>query len=300
MFRDMTLSEELTSGYRAHIQSLGDMDKKQIDLGVSVLTSNFWPMEATGGASRGDEGSRISCQWPSEIKLLQESFTKFYLKERNGRQLTWLAATGTADLRCIFPKIPGKEGTLGRERRHEITVPTYGMVVLLLFNDLKAGQSLSFEEIQEQTLVPATELARILTTLAVLPKAKVLNKDPPTKSVKAGDRFTFNETFSSKSVKIKAPTITGINKVEGDEERKDTETRNDEMRAGVIEACIVRIMKQRKELPHQQLFSEVITQLSGRFRPDLNMVKKRVESLIEREYLERVEDAERPTYRYLA
>lgn len=58
--------------------------------------------------------------------------------------------------------------------------------------------------------------------------------------------------------------------------------------------------RQRKELPHQQLFTEVITQLSGRFRPDLNMVKKRVESLIEREYLERVEDAERPSYRYLA
>jgi cullin 3 len=30
------------------------------------------------------------------------------------------------------------------------------------------------------------------------------------------------------------------------------------------------------------------------------MVKKKVESLIEREYLERVEEADRPTYRYLA
>lgn len=58
--------------------------------------------------------------------------------------------------------------------------------------------------------------------------------------------------------------------------------------------------RQRKELPHQSLFSECISQLSGRFRPDLTMLKKRVESLIEREYLERVEDAERPTYRYLA
>lgn len=30
------------------------------------------------------------------------------------------------------------------------------------------------------------------------------------------------------------------------------------------------------------------------------MVKKRIESLIEREYLERVEDVDRPAYRYLA
>ena len=58
--------------------------------------------------------------------------------------------------------------------------------------------------------------------------------------------------------------------------------------------------RQRKELAHQQLHSEVISQLAGRFKPDMNMVKKRVESLIEREYLERIEDAERPSYRYLA
>jgi len=48
------------------------------------------------------------------------------------------------------------------------------------------------------------------------------------------------------------------------------------------------------------LFTEVITQLSQRFKPDLAMMKRRVESLIEREYLERVEDASTPTYRYLA
>lgn len=48
------------------------------------------------------------------------------------------------------------------------------------------------------------------------------------------------------------------------------------------------------------LFSEVIAQLAQRFNPNINMMKKRVESLIEREYLERVEDAQVPTYKYLA
>jgi cullin 3 len=187
----------------------------------------------------------MQCQWPPEIKYLQESFTKYYLKERNGRQLTWLGFAGSADIRCIFPKIPGKEGgPLGKERRHELTVPTYGMIVLLIFNDLPTGQYLTFEEIQQRTQIAPLELSRILTVLAVIPKARVLSKEPNTKQVKPGDRFTFNESFMSKSVKIKAPTITGLtNKVEGVEERKDTESRNDETRAGVIEACIVRIMK---------------------------------------------------------
>ena len=48
------------------------------------------------------------------------------------------------------------------------------------------------------------------------------------------------------------------------------------------------------------LISETITQLSQRFKPDVGMMKRRIESLIEREYLERVENVAAPTYRYLA
>jgi cullin 3 len=46
--------------------------------------------------------------------------------------------------------------------------------------------------------------------------------------------------------------------------------------------------------------SETLSQLVGQFKPEVNMVKKRIESLIEREYLERVEGAQVDSYRYLA
>lgn len=58
--------------------------------------------------------------------------------------------------------------------------------------------------------------------------------------------------------------------------------------------------RQRKELKHQQLITEVIQQLAARFSPDVNLLKKKIESLIEREYLERVGDIDRPAYRYMA
>ncbi|KAL2060179.1 hypothetical protein VTL71DRAFT_9574 [Oculimacula yallundae] len=303
MFKDMTMSEDLTSGYRAFIHALGDLDRKQVDLGINVLTTNYWPMESMGGASsRGEDGTPISCSWPSEISNLQGSFKKYYLKERNGRKLTWLGFLGSADIKCVFPKIPGKEGILGRERRHELNVPTYGMIILLLFNDLADGESLTFEAIQQSTNIPPQDLSRMLFTLSVLPKARVLTKDPANKDLpKPGDKFSFNASFTSKAVKIKAPVMVGaINKVEGDDERKETEERNDEHRGYVIDTVIVRIMKARKTLTHQILFTEVIQQLTQRFNPNINMMKKRVESLIEREYLERVEDAAAPTYTYLA
>lgn len=60
------------------------------------------------------------------------------------------------------------------------------------------------------------------------------------------------------------------------------------------------MIRQRKELSHQMLVTEVIQQLSSRFAPDITMLKQRIETLIEKEYLERVEDVERAAYRYLA
>ncbi|KAI8198063.1 Cullin-3 [Colletotrichum sp. SAR 10_76] len=298
MFRDMESSAELSSGYRDHIRGLGDVERKQIDLAVNILTTNSWPPDIMGRNSQFADGA--GCNWPDEIKRLQDSLLKFYLTNRSGRKLTWLGSTGSADIKMVFPAIPGGKGPLSRERRYELNVPTYGMVVLVLFNELEEDQELSLEEIQAKTNIPTPDLTRVLASISIVPKARVLLKEPATKSVKAGDKFRFNSAFVSKQVRIKAPIINATSKVEGDEERKQTEEKNNQTRAHVIDAALVRIMKQRKELTHTHLLSEVIEQLKSRFTPEVTLIKKRIEDLIVREYLERVEDVSTPTYRYLA
>ncbi|KAF4998468.1 hypothetical protein FGRMN_3157 [Fusarium graminum] len=300
MFRDLVTSSELTTGYRDHMRDVGD-GAKTIDLNINVLTTNYWPPEVMGRSTQIGEGSRVTCTYPPDLRRLQASFEQYYLTNRNGRKLTWIGTTGSSDVKCTFPAVPGKPGPLSRERKYEINVPTFAMVVLLLFNDLNDGQSMTFEEIQAKTNISTPDLMRTLTAIAVAPKSRVLIKDPANKSVKSGDKFSFNASFLSKTIRIKAPIINAVSKVEDTSERKSTEDKNNQTRAHIVDAAIVRIMKSRKELSHSQLTSEVLTQLSSRFKPEVSLIKKRIEDLIAREYLERPDEDDAPTlYRYVA
>lgn len=117
------------------------------------------------------------------------------------------------------------------------------------------------------------------------------------KDIKPDDKFSFNENFTSKMMRIRVGMV-NMNKVESEKELKETTEKVEETRSHQIEAAIVRIMKSRKVATHSELVMEVVEQLSQRFQPDPTAIKKRVESLMEREYLERVE-GQRNTYKYL-
>ena len=73
----------------------------------------------------------------------------------------------------------------------------------------------------------------------------------------------------------------------------------EEDRKPQIEAAIVRIMKSRKILDHNNIIAEVTKQLQPRFLANPTEIKKRIESLIERDFLER-DNTDRKLYRYLA
>ena len=72
----------------------------------------------------------------------------------------------------------------------------------------------------------------------------------------------------------------------------------DDRGAMAIEASIVRIMKSRKRLNHNLLVSEVVNQLRH-FKPLPKTIKKKIEHLIERDYLAR-DETEVNFYNYLA
>ena len=69
-------------------------------------------------------------------------------------------------------------------------------------------------------------------------------------------------------------------------------------RNGFFQACIVRVMKDRKILQHAELITEVVKQLSTRFKPSPPAIKQAIERLIEKEYLER-DEQDRRKLKYL-
>lgn len=238
MFKDMSLSTELTTDYRKHVASLGDRDSSRVDISVNVLTSMTWPLEAFRGASDEDTENKPKIIYPASLDRARMGFEKFYAGKYTGRKLTWHGSMGDVDLKAFMPK-----SASGKPRVHDINCSTYAAIILVLFNDLAPGATKTLEEIQAATNIPMSVLGRNLQSLAVAPKTRFLIKQPMSRDVNPGDKFSFNEGFTSKFQKIKVNVVSAGNKVEGDSERKETEKRNNDSRGFSVEAAVVRIMK---------------------------------------------------------
>ncbi|RUS34385.1 Cullin [Jimgerdemannia flammicorona] len=303
MFNDMRISTDTMTAFKDFLEVSG-VERPKMDLGVTVLTSTFWPMNVS---------SSPHCVFSPELVKACQTFEKFYFGRHNGRRLTWQPNMGSADVKAQFKS----------NKKHEINVSTYAMVLLLLFNDLPEGKSYSFkvcstsvlglthyshgfmrkswgikmvaltinlsisrhiQELHEHTKINDADLKRTLQSLACA-KYKVLTKEPKGKDVNTNDQFYYNADFTCPLARIKIQTV--ASKVESEGERKHTQEKVDEERKHQTEAAIVRIMKDRKTMEHNLLITEVTKQLAPRFMPSPSMIKKRIEALIDREYLER-------------
>ncbi|EDW89764.2 cullin-3-A isoform X1 [Drosophila yakuba] len=301
MFKDMSVSNTIMDEFKNFVNN-NNLSLGGVELTVRILTTGFWPTQT----------ATPNCNIPAAPREAFDIFKNFYLNKHSGRQLTLQPQMGTAYINAVFYGRKAAESEKDKDapsssssgcavptttRKHVLQVSTYQMCVLLLFNNRDV---LTYDDIHQETDIPERELVRALQSLSMGKPAQrllVRNSKTKTKDIEPTDEFYVNDAFISKFHRVKIQTVAA--KGESEPERKETRGKVDEDRKHEIEAAIVRIMKARKRMAHNLLVSDVTSQLKSRFLPSPVFIKKRIEGLIEREYLQRSPE-DRKVYNYLA
>lgn len=257
MFQDIELSRQLSKNFRTSLSST-----HSIELNVNVICPASWPPYA-----------QTTANYPSDMVALREQFTQFYLSHHQGRKLTYEPSLGTCIVKAKFPSMP--------HLPKELLVSEFQALVLLQFNQ-PDNVPITYASISEATGIEEKELKRTLLSLAAGKGQRVLIKKPMTLDIEPHHEFTFNTGFCHRLTRIK---FNQIQLKETEQEEEATEERVFANRVAYVDCCIVRIMKTRKTIDHNSLLSEVYSHLQ--FTLKASDVKKRIENLIERDYMKR-------------
>lgn len=279
MFNDVGISKDINTKFKDHLDKSTKMD---VDFNVQVLTSGSWPF------TKGPD-----MNLPVELVRCVDRFTTFYAQNHQGRKLTWLFQLAKGELKTLYTVKQSSKTEEGAAAAAETKVAkkpqpyifqasTVQMVMLLQYN---SNSSLTLDDFVSSTGMKTELLEPQLESLV---KMKIL--------VLKDGAYTLYTKYNNKKLKVKIDQpIKAEVKEEADATMKDV----DEDRKLIIQACIVRVMKTRNVLQHTMLMDETIKQLSARFKPKVQMIKKCIDLLIEKEYMRRVE-GKRDEYAYIA
>ncbi|KAF2466085.1 Cullin-domain-containing protein [Lindgomyces ingoldianus] len=269
MFKDIELGREEMTSYKMILEERNQ--KLPLDLNVNILSAAAWPTYPD-----------VPVIIPTQIKSAIDKFETHYKSKHSGRKLDWKHALAHCQIKAKFPR-----------GNKELVVSSFQAIVLLLFNGLAEDEHVDYNTLKEATGLPPAELSRTLQSLACA-KLRPLTKHPKSRDISPTDTFTLNASFSDPKYRIKINTV---QLKETLAENKETHERVAADRNYETQAAIVRILKARKKINHSELVAETIRVTRSRGTLDVGGIKRNIDRLIEKEFLEREEDG---GYSYVA
>ena len=246
-----------------------------MDLSVTVLNESHWPIN-------GAEKFPLALSAP--LTACVQKFEEYYKSKTDKRKLRWLFNHGTVVLATHYGKgkvqveVTPIQACILQLFEQEKVITFEGMIKSLWPDGqaaLKGGTS------NTDTLKYA--IAPLVQTKGIAP----IKRAGEGKDISENDKFAVRSDIKTKKRRLK---FAGGSAAKTDSESKDVEKNVLKQREFEIDAAMVRIMKSRNVLSWNELTSESIRSLKDRFQPTPKMLKRRLESLIEREFVAR--DAE--------
>lgn len=270
MFQDMKASEDLKYQFKEDFNLVSSAVK---DFTPMILALSMWPFKYL---------EEYQLKLAPELLPTFEKVQEIYNKKHTGRQLQWLWNHGKSEVKANLSR-KGKPPFI-------FTVSNVQLMILLAFNKSK---TFTFDK-----LLDTVGVAEHTFEAHLLPfvKYKLLEQEPPGSEAFKRPNTVFTIVDEYKSKKLRVNFVSSI-KTEQRQEEEDANEEIDESRRNYLAACIIRIMKARKQMKHNELVNEVASQSISRFRAKVLDIKKVIDSLIEKEYLHRIDVN---VYEYLA
>ncbi|KAI0985297.1 hypothetical protein GJ496_003138, partial [Pomphorhynchus laevis] len=216
--------------------------------------SSSWPLTST----ESDDLENVLKEYG--VMHVVSKFERFYSEKHNGRKLRWLSSLTTVETQLNY---------LDKPYLLLLTVQQFGILSNFLLRD-----RMTLEYLKKKC-----QYSQFENALKSLLKFGIIKVN--------GDKIALNFDFHSNKLKhcLYANNYVPDNFMLDDDKKLTKSIEFD--RDYFLQALIIRIMKSKQTLKHSLLVAEVIEKSKERFTPDVAMIRRSVESLVEREFIQK-------------
>jgi hypothetical protein len=264
-----------------------DVDKSLNSLGIYSNMPDFNIKILTPGNWILNNDESVSSKILLEMSVLPKfsfleiinCFDLYYSSRFHNKNLCYNLFLGSCD---VYAKFKSKNYSINMS-------PFHAFLILFLKNNKSSlSQTLEFFKINEKN--------SIINNIITLVKSEIIITDNQEGLINLLKNFKneslssihlqINNKFYNKQQRLKISTMRYVNEKISQSEDKSNESVILH-RKYLIESNIIRIMKSKKMCAHNELITELLSSVNNIFIPELNDVKQRIESLIERGYMSR-------------